>query len=80
MQIPDLHPEPPPAEVDHLWRWFLDLHEARGGGFGVQPIGYAEIDAWARLTGLLPTPWEVSALRRLDGVYLSHVAEKSRGG
>jgi hypothetical protein len=74
--IPDLHPDPPPPEVDHLWRWFNDLHNTRGGGFGPQAISYAEIDAWARLTGSSPTPWEVSVLRRLDVAYLNHLAEK----
>lgn len=63
----------------HLWDWFWDLHQARGGGFGPAPLSYAEIEAWARLQLAHPRPWEVSVLRLMDGAYLSayaQVAEK----
>lgn len=38
---------------------------------GPSPITYQDIAAWARLTGRRPTPWEVSVLRDLDGLWLS---------
>ena len=65
-----------PTAVAHLWAWFIELSAARGSsGFGPLPIGYGEIDAWARLTMRDPTPAEVTALRRLDGVFLKVMTE-----
>lgn len=57
--------------------WFGELSGARSSnGFGVNPVSYAEIDAWARLTGRHPSFLEVSALRRLDAAYLSIMGRK----
>jgi hypothetical protein len=68
----------PPYEVEHLWHWFCDLSAVRtGSGFGANPIGYGEIEAWARLTGNDPTPWEVSVLRRMDIAALEKFAKKA---
>lgn len=41
-------------------------------GFGLNPLSFAEIQAWAALTGVEPTPWEVSLLKRLDAVTLAN--------
>lgn len=63
-----------PDAVGHLWEWFIDLDRARpSGGFGPSAISYAEIDAFARLTGAEPTPFEVDVLRALDREYLATV-------
>jgi len=63
-------PELPPG-CGYVWTWFCELHAARGGnGYGPNPISYAEIEAWARLTGRHLTPWEVAALRVLDQVWM----------
>lgn len=60
-----------PGAGRYLWEWFLELHAARGStGFGPAPIGWQDIDAWARLTGRKPSALEVVALRALDTVYL----------
>ncbi|MBF0375536.1 MAG: hypothetical protein HQL39_19265 [Alphaproteobacteria bacterium] len=65
-----------PAAVGHLWDWFCELNAARGGtGFGPAPVGHVEIEAWARLTGRGPSPWEVAALRGLDLIALEIAAE-----
>lgn len=54
-----------------MWGWFCELSAARGGnGFGLSPISFTEIDAWARVTGERPTPWEVGLLRRIDTAIL----------
>lgn len=36
----------------------------------VSPISYTELDAWARLTGRTPQPWEVEWLCELDAIWL----------
>jgi len=53
------------------------LNDARpAGGFGVAAITYPDIDAWVRLTGRKPTPWEVGTLKALDRVFLKVMSEK----
>jgi hypothetical protein len=64
--------------AEHIWIWFDELSRSRGSnGFGLNPIGYPDIAAWARLTGREPTPWEVSVLRRMDNALLESLAKKS---
>lgn len=77
VEIPELHQERVPIEVAHIWEWFKDLHAARAASFGPSPISYADIEAWARLTGRAPTRWEVSCIKRLDVCFLTHCAKKS---
>ncbi len=68
-----------PAAGAHVWEWFLELHAARGAGeFGISPIGYADIDAWARLTGRLPRFWEVAWLREIDRLWLAKPKETAQ--
>ncbi|WP_435052260.1 phage tail assembly chaperone [Geoanaerobacter pelophilus] len=70
--------EPPmPAEVEHIWTWFQELSATRGGGFGPAPITYQEIEAWSRLTGNRPTPWEVTQIKMLDAEYFAWQDEKA---
>jgi len=41
-----------PDLLARRWDWFLELDRARRhGGFGPEPLAYADIEAWARLTG-----------------------------
>jgi len=51
--------------------WFGELSETRPSGFGAGAITYAEIDAWARLTGRSPTRFEVYVLRRADAAFVA---------
>jgi len=61
-----------PPEVAYLWDWFLELDSARtSNGFGLNPIGYTELAAWAALTGRSPLPWEVRWLMALDRARLA---------
>lgn len=45
---------------------------------GPAPIAYQEIEAWARLTGKRPRPWEVGILKALD-VAAVRIAMGGRG-
>jgi len=75
--VPELdNPVAIPVELAYLFAWFTELSAARGsGGFGANPISYAEIDAWARLTGTAPTPFEISVIRLLDGALLRNLSD-----
>lgn len=67
-----------PAGGELFWRWFGDLSGTRSMGFsGYQPITYAEIDAYARLSCLALEPRHVAILRAMDRAFLDAV-EKAR--
>jgi len=57
-----------PDTVAHLWEWYLDLRDSKGGSGvgGLEPIGYPDIDAWSRMTGTAPSRFEVQTLRAID--------------
>ncbi|MGA0608827.1 phage tail assembly chaperone [Caldimonas sp. KR1-144] len=62
----------------YLTEWWRELDEARAEGFnGLQPLSYAEIEAWARLTGRSPSVDEVTTLQRIDRAYRRMYAEES---
>lgn len=79
-QLPkELEASPCPHELSYIWSWFLELSGARSSnGFAANPIQYSEIDAWARLKKINITPFEVEAIVKIDGVFLSHMAEKAK--
>jgi hypothetical protein len=53
--------------VAYLWGWYMELaRTAHMTEHGPQPIGYPDIEAWARLTGRNPMAHEVEALLMLD--------------
>lgn len=60
-----------------VWSWFSELCAARTHHEGgANPIGYAEIEAWARLTHRVPQPWEIEWLRALDRIWLTPTDEE----
>ena len=69
-------------QVEHLWAWFLELHNSRSiaGMSGEDRITYRDIYAWAQLTGREPTAWEVGVLRAMDDEYLIHMAKEREKG
>jgi hypothetical protein len=56
-----------PAWGEHIWSAWLDLHQGRRVGFnGAEPLSWADLDAWSRLTGAEMRPDEVALLMRVD--------------
>lgn len=56
-----------PLEGVHVWKWFSELEQTRSmSRYGMGPLTYTEIDAWARLTRRTPEVWEVDALMTMD--------------
>lgn len=69
----------PPEMASHVWEWFWDLSAARGAnGFGLNPISFADLAAWAAMTGAEPTEWEVAAIREMDRAFLSEHSKIKR--
>lgn len=67
-----------PENGEYLWAWFQELSSGRGNnGFGVLPLSWADMDAWARLTGNQPEPWETAILRNMDDTFLAVCHEEA---
>lgn len=71
-KVPALHPDPPPPELEYLWRWFQEMFTA------AKPLDFAEIRAWCELTGAVLMPWEVAMMRRLSDRFHSVFADHQR--
>jgi hypothetical protein len=68
-----------PVQAEHVWRWYGELAAGRGSnGWGPDPITWADLGAWQRLTGAQPDPVELSWLLRLDQAWLKAFAAASR--
>lgn len=71
-------PACPPA-AEHIWAWFLALDAGRGSsGFGPEPIGWAELEAFGRLQGVQMSALEAGWIRALDRAALAAAAEKKK--
>jgi len=58
---------PFPAELAYLWRTFVRLRRHVGNsGFGPARLGWADIDAFNRMSGLRLAAWEVEIIETLD--------------
>lgn len=61
-----------PESLRYLWVWWSELAGVRRmGAHGLDPIGFVDIDAWARLTGRRPQPHEVQGILRVDKAMLN---------
>lgn len=50
-----------------IWEWFIQLDSRRQfNEAGAQATSYQEIEAWTKLMGWRPTPWEVETLVAMD--------------
>lgn len=62
---------PAPPGLSYLLALFAELASARQAGFGApQPLTWAEIEAWSRLTGMALLSWEARVMRQLDAAWL----------
>lgn len=55
-----------PSGVRYLWDWFCELQVSTD-----KVVSFTEIQAWSTLTGKVPTPAEVQALRGLSKDFIS---------
>jgi len=69
-------PPIPPALL-YLWTAFLRLAARRQStGFGPARLGWAEIDAFNRLSGLRLRPWEIEVIEALDDRWMAAQREE----
>ena len=63
--------ELPIGIFNNVWSWFCELDAARHmTEFGLSPLSYQEIDAWARLTGKSLSSHDISIIKDLDRLRL----------
>ncbi len=68
---------PFPDALGYIWRTYFRLRRRMASGFaGPNPIGWQDIDAFSRLSGLRLAPWEIDLLERLDDLYLGTMIDK----
>lgn len=65
-----------PGPAAYLLDYFFELGPMHFSPMGEVPIGFEQIDAWQRVTGLELSPWEAFTLRKLS---LAYGNEKSAG-
>lgn len=74
---PDLGPDLPP-EAAWIWGAFCELDMTRQNGFGVGPITYVELAAYAEVHGFAWEPAPLATIRALDREFLIFQAEKTK--
>lgn len=71
----DLSLPPFPELLAYLWQIYLRLRRRASAGFaGAQPIGWADIDSFLRVTGQALLPWELRFLEMLDDTFMHPTA------
>lgn len=68
---------PCPPALAHVWNAFARLGARRASGFGTSPIGFLEIEAFQRLSGIKLMPLEVRLIEELDDLYRQVMSEKA---
>lgn len=64
-----------PDAGEHIWDWFWnELTDRRKSG--PEPLGYAEIGEWQRLTRIQILPEEIAVLIAMDKAYIKAVHEE----
>lgn len=67
-----LQPVDCPEEVKYLWGYFLNLNRRRtASGFGLGPIGHADVEAWMRLRGFELMPFEMDAILAIEYAWIA---------
>jgi len=68
---------PFPDVLTYLWVAFRRLGSRRGSsGFAIDPIGWPDIDAFVRHSGVRLAPWEVRLIEELDDLFRIEQARK----
>lgn len=61
---------PFPMAMLHVWTAFNRLSNRRGSnGFGINPISWADIDAFVRHSQMPLAPWEIRIIEELDNLF-----------
>lgn len=68
----------PEVDTDtHILEWLLELGIFEPSGYGPMPLTHKEIEAWSRLTGIIPTYEEIRFIRMLSREYCNQHGKSS---
>jgi hypothetical protein len=67
----ELELPPFPDALAYIWSAFSRLRRRKGGHEGPQPIGWTDIDAFCRISGVTFAPFEIEIVETLDDLYLA---------
>lgn len=59
-----------PKALAYLFLAYMRIRRRKGGGFGLMPIEWPDIDAFLRLSKVSLAPWEVEVIEDLDDMFL----------
>lgn len=79
-RIPRIEREPVySSQHSYLFSIFYELHAARShNGFSYNPISYAELDAYQRLTARDLSSWDVRMLKQIDHIFLAALSKAEK--
>lgn len=58
--------ELPPVPARYLVDWWLDIGPTAAGSGGEGPLGWQDLAAWERITGVELLAWEARVIRRMS--------------
>lgn len=70
MEMPDV------GDFDYLWQAFIEMGPVQNTAMGSQAWDWSNVEAFARVTGLVDEAWELRLLRRMSASFL---AERNSG-
>lgn len=56
--------------MENVWSAFIALNSTRQTGMAANPVTLQEIETWSRLYNTPLRPWEVTAIRKLDEIFI----------
>ena len=75
MQAQGNEPEmPDPGPAGYLAGYLWEVGPAVAGGMGPAAIGWADLQAWQAMTGVVLLPWEARLLRHCSLEYVAQLA------
>lgn len=66
-----------PDSMSFVWRYFIDLHNARSFGNSINPIAYSDMKAYFDMYSIVPMDWEINTIKQLDVIAMNAYSEEA---
>lgn len=70
--------ELPPNPLRYLTDWLFEIGPSVPVGMGEAPVGWTDMAAWQRLTGVELAPWEAKAIRAMSTAFIAQRNESRK--
>lgn len=75
----ELEREPLSDAAAPVWDWYCEIAGPRSGnGFGLNPIGWKDLESWQNLTGTRLRTHERGWILELDRLFMADLAEEAK--